>query len=88
MNEEIRTLIRQKLKDGRLPLNSMARFWGSTAEGEICDACDQAIPKQQLVMEGIAVSSTLIDRPRDTKSIQLHVKCFQIWDAERHAAAS
>lgn len=88
MDEGIRILIRQKLKDGRLPLNSMARFWGGPAEGEMCDACDQPIPKQQLVMEGISVSSTLSDRPSDKKSIQLHVQCFQIWDAERRAAIS
>jgi hypothetical protein len=85
MDEEIRILIRQKLKDGRLPFNSMARFWGGPADGELCDACDKPITKQQLVMEGISVSSTLSDRARDKKSIQLHVKCFQIWDAEKRA---
>jgi hypothetical protein len=85
MDEEIRILIRQKLKEGRLPFNSMARFWGSPADGEMCDACDKPITKQQLVMEGISVSSTLSDQPRDKTSIQLHVTCFQIWDAEKRA---
>jgi hypothetical protein len=57
----------------------MPRFWDGPADGEICDACDKPITKQQLVMEGIA--STLSDK----KPIQFHVVCFQIWDAERRA---
>jgi hypothetical protein len=79
--DTLRLLIRDKLKDGRLPLNSMPRFWGGPADGEVCDACDQLITKQQLVMEGIA--STLSDRPKEKKPIQFHVTCFQIWDVER-----
>ena len=31
--EEIRTLIRSKLKDGRLPYDSMPRFWGGQGNG-------------------------------------------------------
>ena len=80
----LRTLIREKLRDGRLPLNSMPRFWGGPADGEVCDACDKPITKQQLVMEGIA--STLSDTPKDKKPIQFHVTCFQIWDIERREA--
>ena len=75
----ILTLIRQKLIDGRLPLNSMPRFWGVDGDGEVCDACDKPITKQQLMMEGLA--STLTNK----KPIQLHVRCFQIWEAERRS---
>lgn len=82
MDEAIRLLIRQKLQDGRLPLNSMPRFWGGPADGEVCDACDEPITKQQLVMEGIAAT------PSDKKPIQFHVRCFQMWDAERRAPTS
>jgi hypothetical protein len=35
--EAIRDLIRQKLQAGRLPLNSMPRFWSGPADG-----CDKA----------------------------------------------
>ena len=77
MDEAIRILIREKLRDGRLPYDSMPRFWGGPADGEVCDACEKPITKQQLVMEGIA--STLSDK----QPIQFHVGCFQIWDAER-----
>jgi hypothetical protein len=82
----IRALIREKLKDGRLPYDSMPRFWGGPADGEICDACDEPITKQQLVMEGIA--STLSDTPKAKKPVQFHVGCFHIWDAERRAPES
>jgi hypothetical protein len=75
----IRLLIRDKLKDGRLPYDSMPRFWGGPSNGERCDACDALISKSQLVMEGI--TST----PSDKKPIQFHVVCFQLWDAERRA---
>ena len=83
--EANRTLIREKLKDGRLPYNSLQRFWGGPADGEVCDACDNPITKQQLVMEGIA---TLRIRPKEKKPIQFHVSCLQIWDTERCAPKS
>jgi hypothetical protein len=75
--DPILTLIRQKLMDGRLPLDSMPRFWGVDGEGGACDACDTPITKQQLMMEGLA--STLTNK----KPVQFHVRCFQIWEAER-----
>ena len=80
--EALRILIREKLKDGRLPHDSMPRFWGGPADGEVCDACDEPITKQQLVMVGIA--STLSNK----KPIQFHVQCFQVWDSERCASRS
>jgi hypothetical protein len=64
----------------------MPRFWGGPADGEVCDACDKPITKQQLVMEGIA--SALSDRPKEEKPIQFHVTCFHIWDTERRAPQS
>jgi hypothetical protein len=80
--EAIRVIIRQKLKDSRLPCDSKPSFWSGPGDGERCDACDTVIRKDQLVMEGIA--STLSDK----KPIQFHVVCFQLWDQERRAAQS
>ena len=73
----IRIIIREKLQDGRLPYDNTPRFWGGPADGEMCDACDALITKEQLVMEGIA--STLTNK----KPIQFHVRCFHVWDHER-----
>lgn len=84
--DALRALIREKLQDGRLPFETMSRFWGGPADGEVCDACDQPITKKQLVLEGLA--STLSDRSKEKTPIQFHVACFQIWDAERHALKS
>ena len=46
-------------------------------DGEVCDACDEPITKQQLMMEGLA--STLTNK----RPIRFHVRCFEIWEAER-----
>jgi len=71
-------LIREKLKDGCLPSDSMPRFWaGRPGNEEICDACDLRIEKTQLVMAGIA------SKISDKKPVQFHVVCFQLWDHER-----
>jgi hypothetical protein len=75
--DSLRALVREKLQNGRLPFNNMSRFWASPADGEVCDACDKPITKQQLVMEGSS------NRPTDTKPLQLHITCFQTWDVER-----
>ena len=80
--DAIRLLIRQKLNDGRLPYDSMPRFWGGPGNEEICDACDLRIEKTQLVMEGIA------SRIRDKKPVQFHVICFQLWDHARRESNS
>jgi len=77
--EVLHLLIRSKLMDGRLPLDSMPRFWGVNGDGEVCHACDKPITKKELMMEGLAW--TLISK----RPVQFHVRCFQIWDAERRA---
>ena len=82
MDEAIRILIRKKVKDGRLPHDSLSRFWGGPADGEVCDGCDKPITKQQLVLEG--VGSTRGDK----QPIQFHVTCFQIWEVERRVPKS
>ena len=79
MDESIRTLIRRKLRDGRLPLASISRFWGGPADGEICDVCDRPITKQQLVLEGIGSLRS------DKKPIHFHLRCFELWNDERQS---
>jgi hypothetical protein len=76
----IRRLIRDKLKDGRLPCTTVCGdSEAGPGNGERCDACDALVSQPQLVMEGIAST------PSDKKPIQFHVVCFQLWDAERRA---
>jgi hypothetical protein len=73
----LRLLIQRKLDDGRLPHNSIPRIWGGPGDGEACDACEEIVPTNQLLMEGIAIDQR---RP-----VQFHVKCFYLWDEMRKA---
>lgn len=76
-NAALRSLIRQKLTDGRLPYDHIPRIWGGPGALETCDACEKPIGEDQLVMEGISLAD-------GRKPLQLHVTCFGIWDSERH----
>jgi hypothetical protein len=74
--EALRLLIRRKLQNGRLPHDPLKRVWSSPSDGETCDVCGAVLEKEQLLMEGITLD--LGRRP-----LQLHVRCFQLWDHER-----
>ena len=76
--DALRVLIRAKLADGRLPINSIPRVWGGPGNGEMCDACEHIITKDEFVREGIGVEG--IRRP-----LHMHVACFRFWDEERRA---
>ena len=79
--EALRRLIRTKLADGRLPLNSLPNVCGGPGNGESCDACEDIVTKDELVMEELS--------PANGKgSIQLHVRCFWMWETERRPLAS
>lgn len=73
-NAALRVLIRQKLADGRLPHDNIQRLWGRPANEDICKACEEVLPKGQLVMEWINASRG---------AVQFHVACFAVWDALR-----
>ena len=75
--ESLRLLIRRKLQNGRLPSDGIKKVWSSRSNGETCEGCDAILSKDQMLMEGVSM-----DLAR--KSLQLHVRCFQIWDHERH----
>ena len=72
----LRQLIRDKLHDTRLPIDSIPRIWGGQGSGETCDACEDIVTKDVLIMEGVSTTST-------GQSVQFHVRCFYMWDQER-----
>ena len=74
--ESLRLLILRKLRDGRLPHDGIRKVWRSPSDGETCDTCDTVFARDQLLMEGVTLD--LGRRP-----VQLHVRCFQVWDHER-----
>jgi hypothetical protein len=75
-DQALRLLIRAKLADGRLPHDSIPRVWGGPGNNESCDACEETISKEQLVMEGVGSKGG---------GVQFHVRCFHLWDSERQA---
>jgi len=80
-NAAIRSLIRAKLRDSRLPLNGIPRFWIGPSNGEECNACDRLITGP-LIVEGIAATDGV------KTPIQMHVECFALWDEERREPQS
>ena len=74
----IRTTIRRKLENGRLPLEKAARVLGRSATGAACGACDMTIGPGQLAMDGLA-------RKPGSKIMQLHLRCFELWTQERYS---
>ena len=79
-DHHLQLLIRQKLADGRLPINSIPRVWGGPGNGETCDACESVITKDEWVIEGISLAE-------GRKPLQLHVECFHLWERERYTMA-
>jgi hypothetical protein len=73
--DAILLMIRDKLADGRLPHDSIPKFWGGPGHGEICAACQEAVARNQFVIEAARISSK--------RAPQFHVQCFYLWDAVR-----
>jgi hypothetical protein len=74
-DETLRLRIRSKLQNRLLPHDGIRAAWSSPSAGETFDACGTVLNKDQLLMEG-----TMLDRGRT--HLQMHVRCFQIWDQQ------
>jgi hypothetical protein len=77
----LQLVIRQKLANGTLPLNSIPRVWGGPGNGEMCDACEGIVTKDEMLIEGISLAG-------GRNPLQLHVECFHLWERERHAVVA
>ena len=75
------------MQQGLLPYDSIPRIWGAPSDGETCDGCDSLIDPSQMVMGGISLSdgTTVLARQERRKPLQLHVRCFYLWDTERRS---
>jgi hypothetical protein len=76
--ESLRLPIQRKLRAGRLPHDGVRTVWSSPSDGETCDACGTVLAHDQLLMEAATLGL-------GRSALQLHVRCFQIWDHERLA---
>ena len=75
-SEDVRTIIRRKLADGRLPHDRIPNVWGGQGKNEPCLACELPIKTSEFVMEGTEEAMP---------GIQFHVQCVNVWDFERTA---
>ena len=75
-SDDVRTIIRQKLADGRLPYDRIPSLWGGQGKNEPCLACELPIKTSEFVME---------DTGDATQRDQFHVQCVNVWDFERTA---
>jgi hypothetical protein len=53
--ESLRLLIQHKIRNRRLPHDGIVRVWSSPSDGEMCDACDAVLARDQLLMEGLTL---------------------------------
>ena len=73
--ENVRLIVRRKLASGDLPQDSISRFWGGISNGEDCDACEETIRNDELLVEAISAVTN--------QGLQFHIGCFFVWDQER-----
>jgi hypothetical protein len=79
--DALRLLVRLKLADGRLPFAGIPpTVPGVSGDGSTCDACDQALGPDDLMM---VVATPRPSDPGDKRPVVLHPDCFQIWNQER-----
>jgi hypothetical protein len=77
MDEEVlRRVIRRKLESRHLPQDGIRTVGLTPSDGETCDACDTVLTSDQLLMEAVPLGL-------GTRSIRMHIRCFQIWDLEK-----
>lgn len=76
-SETIRFLIQYKLQRGRLPYDGAPKTREPQAVGDVCAACGALIENTHLVMQPTTRHAAV--------PIQLHARCFELWDEERHA---
>ena len=71
--EARRGIIRAKLADGRLPVDSIPRGVVGPSRGELCDGCGARVQPLGLVMKGVASLG---------QALRFHVDCFYLWEGE------
>jgi len=76
--EDVRVLIQEKLRDGRLPYDGVTKAWSGPSAQERCEGCEMVLAKEHALMKVATLT-------RGTRPIQFHVVCFQVWNDVRRA---
>jgi hypothetical protein len=77
-SETIRFLIQYKLQRGRLPYDGASKICEPRAVGDVCAACGALVESGHLVQPATRDGAL---------PLQLHARCFELWNEERHATS-
>jgi hypothetical protein len=76
LENELRTLARDRIRDGRLPCTAPLRMWGGQGSEAPCSLCDNRIAKQEIEYE---VESFIGEGPQIHR---FHFLCHAAWQLE------
>jgi hypothetical protein len=76
--EDVRVLILEKLRDGRLPYDGVTRAWTGPSAQERCEGCEIVLAQDHTLMQVATLT-------RGTRPLRFHVVCFEVWNVERRA---
>jgi hypothetical protein len=74
VDESLARIVRDKVDEGVLPVESPVTLWAGLGNGERCTACGQQILGSQVEFE-----PQYDERP----GIRLHLGCHRLWEEER-----
>ena len=80
MNEQARTLIRERLRTGQLPLNPREKVYGGNGSNTACACCGGNIGWHDIEYEVRLNASPYV--------LLVHLDCYRIWWEESRAPDS
>jgi hypothetical protein len=76
-DSKLHALVLQLLTNGQLPRDQGHGLVASYGRGQTCNACGNSMPAHAVVWE------ITVGRGDLAKVLALHVKCYDVWSAER-----
>jgi hypothetical protein len=81
-DDELRDVIRARIRLGRLPNPQGHRLFGGKGDGALCACCDRFITSSEIQFD---IESRRAD---GWVSHAMHLECFELWRIESRAASS
>jgi|SoiMetStandDraft_2_1073263.scaffolds.fasta_scaffold01738_6 hypothetical protein len=80
----LRERAREVIRTGTLPGRRPDRMWGGPGAGADCAVCGTTVPRSQVEFE-----IEFFENGDESKvdKYHVHVRCFAVWELERHNAA-
>jgi hypothetical protein len=70
---ELKLIITEKRRLGRLPQDPTLRAWAGNGTGELCSLCESPIDKGEIEYE------VEWQRGLDTRLLRFHELCYRLW---------